>query len=61
MVKTQEKVVMSQELLARIVASYVDQSETEFKLDPVTETEVYKYLSDVKPTKSTGYYIWHFS
>ena len=30
-------------------------SETGFKLDPVTETEVYKYLSNVKPTKSTGY------
>ena len=26
-------------------SSHVDQSETEFKLDPVTETEVYKYLS----------------
>ena len=36
-------------------SSYVDQRETEFKLDPVTEAEVYKYLSNVKPTKSTGY------
>ena len=36
-------------------SSYVDRSETEFKLDPVPETEVYKYLSNVKPTKSTGY------
>ena len=36
-------------------SSYVNQSETEFNLDPVTETEVYKYLSNVKPTKSTGY------
>ena len=24
-------------------------------MDPVTEAEVYKYLSNVKPTKSTGY------
>ena len=24
-------------------------------MDPVTETEVYKYLSNVKPTRSTGY------
>ena len=36
-------------------STYVDQRETEFKLDPVTEAEVYKYLSNVKPTKSTGY------
>ena len=36
-------------------SSYVDQRETGFKLDPVTETEIYKYLSNVKPTKSTGY------
>ena len=36
-------------------SSYVDQRETEIKLDPVTEAEVYKYLSNVKPTKSTGY------
>ena len=33
----------------------IDQSETEFKLHSVTEIEVYKYLSNVKPTKSTGY------
>ncbi|CAB3989496.1 Hypothetical predicted protein, partial [Paramuricea clavata] len=36
-------------------SSYIDQSETEFKLHSVTENEVYKYLSNVKPTKSTGY------
>ena len=37
-------------------SSYVDQRETEFKLDPVTEAEVYKYLSNVKPTESTAGY-----
>ncbi len=38
-----------------VPSAYIHPSETEFKLNPITEIEVYKYLSNVKPTKSTGY------
>ena len=38
-----------------VPSAYIHRSETEFKLNPITEIEVYKYLSNVKPTKSTGY------
>lgn len=49
------KLAANLERSKNIPYGYIEQTETEFNLRTISETEAHKLLSSVKPSKSTGY------